>query len=258
MAKEFILKDVKGNDRIFNKDTIFVPGTDGELLQFTYGKGNPVIHPLGVTESGTYTAPAGVDGYNPVVVDVKTDTPVETTVNLDFSSGDMVVTPKTGEVFSKATIAKPDALISENIAEGVDIAGIIGTLASGGSKMIFSTGIITTSEAGVATVSHGLGRVPDIIFIIYTGNDYSTYPRLRSAAGISSALKKKLGTGFASYIADIASGKNYPAANRDFIIDYTSSFGHIIKNATETDFKVGSSSYPILANTTWIAIGGLT
>lgn len=31
---------------------------------------NAVIEPLQVTENGTYTAPAGVDGYNPVTVDV--------------------------------------------------------------------------------------------------------------------------------------------------------------------------------------------
>ena len=29
-----------------------------------------VIQPLEISENGTYTAPAGVDGYNPVVVDV--------------------------------------------------------------------------------------------------------------------------------------------------------------------------------------------
>ena len=30
----------------------------------------PIIEPLEVTKNGTYTAPAGVDGYSPVVVDV--------------------------------------------------------------------------------------------------------------------------------------------------------------------------------------------
>ena len=30
----------------------------------------PIIEPLEVTENGTYTAPDGVDGYSPVVVDV--------------------------------------------------------------------------------------------------------------------------------------------------------------------------------------------
>lgn len=34
------------------------------------GAAEPVIEPLEVTANGTYTAPAGVDGYNPVTVNV--------------------------------------------------------------------------------------------------------------------------------------------------------------------------------------------
>lgn len=104
MAKEYILKDKYGKDRIFDDDTIYVKATDGELMPFTNGTGNPVIQPLevtkngtytpsegvdgfgtvnvavpdipavvqplNITENGTYTAPEGVDGYNPVVVNV--------------------------------------------------------------------------------------------------------------------------------------------------------------------------------------------
>ena len=67
---EFILKDRYGKDRTFDKEAIFVQGADGELMQFTHGTGNPVIESLEITENGTYTAPEGVDGYNPVVVNV--------------------------------------------------------------------------------------------------------------------------------------------------------------------------------------------
>lgn len=59
---------------------------------------------------------------------------VETTVNLDFSEGNMEVIPEDGEVFSKTTIVKPGTLIPENIADGVNIAGIIGTLTGGGGS----------------------------------------------------------------------------------------------------------------------------
>lgn len=41
----------------------------GVLAGKTAG-GEPVIQPLNVTENGTYTAPDGVDGFSPVVVDV--------------------------------------------------------------------------------------------------------------------------------------------------------------------------------------------
>lgn len=70
MANEYILKDKYGNERIFDKETIFVQGADGELMSFTHGTGSPNIEPLNVTENGTYTAPEGVDGYNPVTVNV--------------------------------------------------------------------------------------------------------------------------------------------------------------------------------------------
>lgn len=57
---------------------------------------------------------------------------VEKTIDPDFSAGDMEVIPEDGQVFSKVGISKPTNLLPGNIAEGVDIAGIVGTLASGG------------------------------------------------------------------------------------------------------------------------------
>ena len=40
------------------------------LVSASGGAATPVIEPLEVTTNGTYTAPAGVDGYNPVTVNV--------------------------------------------------------------------------------------------------------------------------------------------------------------------------------------------
>lgn len=57
---------------------------------------------------------------------------VEKSVDLDFSNGNMIVVPEGDDVFSKVEIQKPENLIPDNIAEGVDIAGIIGTLVAGG------------------------------------------------------------------------------------------------------------------------------
>lgn len=57
---------------------------------------------------------------------------VEKTVNLDFSSGDMEVTPDDGKMFSKVNIPKPETLMPEHISKGVNIAGVVGTLTSGG------------------------------------------------------------------------------------------------------------------------------
>ena len=58
---------------------------------------------------------------------------VETTIDPDFSAGDMEVVPEDGKVFSKAIIQKPETLVPENIAEGVNVAGIVGALSAGGS-----------------------------------------------------------------------------------------------------------------------------
>lgn len=66
---KFYLKDWHGKEKEFTDEKIFVRGENGELIQFTQGEG-AVVQPLEVTESGTYTAPDGVDGYSPVTVNV--------------------------------------------------------------------------------------------------------------------------------------------------------------------------------------------
>lgn len=73
MSKKFYLKDWHGKEQEFEQDKIFVRGENGELIQFTQGEGDKpaVVQPLEVTESGTYTAPDGVDGYSPVTVNVQ-------------------------------------------------------------------------------------------------------------------------------------------------------------------------------------------
>lgn len=43
---------------------------DKNILVSASGGASPVIEPLEVTTNGTYTAPAGVDGYSPVTVNV--------------------------------------------------------------------------------------------------------------------------------------------------------------------------------------------
>ena len=73
---------------------------------------------------------------------------VETEVALDFSNGDMEVIPEDDKAFSKVDILKPENLVPENIAEGVDIAGIVGTLAVGGGGGALLEGVyLTASEA---------------------------------------------------------------------------------------------------------------
>lgn len=59
------------------------------------GGSDPVISPLSVTENGTYTAPAGVDGYSPVTVNVTTEEPIPASVS-GYTEFDIGVTKLTG------------------------------------------------------------------------------------------------------------------------------------------------------------------
>lgn len=107
-----------------------LPEADGE----SGGDIPAVVQPLEVTENGTYTAPDGVDGYSPVTVNVAGPSSEELTVDLNFANGDMTLEPEDDAVYDKVTISKPDTLVPENIADGVDIAGILGTFVGDGDK----------------------------------------------------------------------------------------------------------------------------
>lgn len=79
----------------------------------------------------------------------------EAIVALDMAAGDQVIEPTAaGKVLSSVTVQKPETLVPENIAEGVDIAGIVGTLAAGGGggsgDWNVAVGVFT---AGSATAS---------------------------------------------------------------------------------------------------------
>lgn len=61
-----------------------------------------------------------------VVGDYVPDTE-EVTVELDMADGDQTIEPSEGKLLSKATVKKPETLVSENILQGVDIGGVVGS-----------------------------------------------------------------------------------------------------------------------------------
>lgn len=61
-------------------------------------------------------------------------------VVLDLSDGDQVMAAPDGYGVKSAIIKKPDTLLPENIADGVEVAGVVGTHKSGGG------GVDTTDE----------------------------------------------------------------------------------------------------------------
>lgn len=183
----------------------------------------------------------------------------EVTVSLDMSDGDMVIEPTDGKLFSSVTVEKPDTLIPENIAEGVDIAGIIGTLVAGGGdggdkKVAIGTYLGTQTEAN--TISHNLGVIPDLFFLTYisssvpSGSIYVGY-------GMSSKLKNT----YSAYrgIRVLYGSNGYKVYETSSTIEDTSS-NKKIYNATENTIKVGNYEMQLGKNTEylWIAIGGLT
>lgn len=190
----------------------------------------------------------------------------EATVELALADGDQVVMPSAdGKVLSKVTITKPETLLPENIAEGIDIAGIIGTLAAGGgggsAKVAY--GKWTGSYTG-GTITHNLGVVPDLIFVwIYTGTSYSTLKTYN-------AFRWGMSTDFAAVMGmtipqgGIAGSGSYyrisvTAFDNTKGIEEKENFTgfEAIQSADETTFTL-ASNYLTSGNYAWVAIGGLT
>jgi hypothetical protein len=96
----------------------------------------------------------------------------EVAVDLNMADGDQIVTPtETGKSMSKVTVKKPDTLIPGNIAAGVDIAGIIGSLVAGGGggasdlKVKFGTFTTAAITSTGVRISADIGFKPGFLFI---------------------------------------------------------------------------------------------
>ena len=125
-----VLKDRNGTDLVFKgKEKVKIPTESGGKQIFSRGE-------------------------------AITNVPIE----LDFSGGNQSVTAPAGQLVKSAVIYKPDSLVPENIAEGVDIAGVLGTLAAGGGGGGVATGRFT-GNGGYVTVTHDLGSVPKMVFV---------------------------------------------------------------------------------------------
>jgi len=189
----------------------------------------------------------------------------EVTIPADFSAGDMVVEPSEGKYLAKTTVQKPETLIPENIAEGVNIAGIIGSFA-GGSNIKFATGTFTGNANEPVQVKHGLGDVPDII-ILNSGmspsnTSFTKYIEL-CATGMSSALKSASGTTYLmAQLGMIQKGSEKYRSFNEKGIDTTSSMPMhcLINRADAEQFYVGNDSVGTYTGDTynWTAISGIT
>lgn len=172
-------------------------------------------------------------------------------IALDFSSGNQVFSAPNGMAVKSAIVQKPASLTPENIAKGVNIAGIIGALAAGGGgggNMVFKVSTVKPSVG--QNIPHGLGVIPDIFILYATGmvimNSSSNGTTM--VMYIGPELAQKMGTdSFASFTYGSASGvatvtqMNYSSYN----------------NVTDEIFRITKA--PLSGyDYTVIAIGGLT
>lgn len=183
---------------------------------------------------------------------------VEKTVELDFSGGDMEITPDAGKIFSKIMIPKPENLTEANIKEGEVVAGLVGALA-GGANVITAYGSITGTGAA-QTVAHNMGVIPDILVICVIGVYVHTANSGRTIAhftGISTAMFEKLKAHPAMKQTGVTYGQTASTAYDTNAID---SNAGIIRKATTESFTIGNNSGQLATDLTyhWFAIGGLT
>lgn len=152
-----VLKNYSGEDVTYdNVEGVLFNTPDGGTQEFTKGtlvtglsasvdfsNGNQVISaPTGtLAKSATIIKPATLVPENIrngiTIAGIKGEfigDTEELALSLSMADGDMVVTPsEEGKVISQVTVSKPETLIPENIAEGVEIAGVVGTFQGGGS-----------------------------------------------------------------------------------------------------------------------------
>lgn len=192
----------------------------------------------------------------------------EVTVELNMADGDQVVEQTSGVLMEKVTITKPETLIPENVAEGIDIAGIIGTLVAGGggsgggTTPVFAGGTFTGTGTKTTqyTITHGLGVVPDIVFI--RNNTKPQSSRFCYAFGMHTDFVKSTALGDYKQILGSYMSSNWMYSYAIYGIDTTSSgWLPYITNANEKTVSLSSlssSCYCSTADTiTWFAIGGL-
>ncbi len=213
----------------------------------------------GVETLSMYNDEGGIETF---VHDSLVAEPVEKTVELDFSGGDMIVTPEEGQTFSSITIPVPENAIPENIRENVNLAGIVGAMAAGGgggSPAKIAVGEFTLYSG---TVSHNLGVVPDIIIMTYSQHTRitktNTTGKVFFFVGFSRAFVARypeLPSSWGALRFSGSSGDNQVYFNTDYFIDGDTGD---INSANAETFVASSFQYLSGSPATWLAIGGLT
>lgn len=205
--------------------------------------GNPVEYPGVERIKLNTTGGETVEFVDPALIPES----VEKTIDPDFSGGDIVEIPEDGTMFSKVTVQKPENLIPGNIAEGVDIAGIIGTLAAGGGGgqakyAEYSTG--SSNAAAGTRISVDFGFIPDfiIMFSLWTGSVTSFGSNGRAFFGFSEAAGSVMGK---SARSAVLYGSSSTLSYKEKYVGIESAGAastHPIYGANETGFNIGGAT----------------
>ena len=118
------------------------------------GGGEPVIQPLSVTENGTYTVPEGVDGYNPVNVNVpdRYDDGYRDGYQDGYNHG---CDDTRNEIENNPDDPTHKKIYDEGYADGAQSGGCTlptGTTADDAIGFIGDSGTITDTKTGVSIV----------------------------------------------------------------------------------------------------------
>lgn len=156
-GNEIILKNYSGVDVTYeNVDAVMFDTPDGSTQVYTRGELITGVYVSLDLKDGnqTVTTPEGTLATAATIIKPATLVPEnirngitiagvegeflgdteELALSLSMADGDMVITPsEEGKVLSQVTITKPETLIPENIAEGVEIGGVVGTFVGGGA-----------------------------------------------------------------------------------------------------------------------------
>lgn len=172
----------------------------------------------------------------------------------DFSGGNMPFTAPDGTLIKSGTIKKPDTLTPEHIAEGVDIAGIIGTLAAGGGA-VCAMGSFTPTSTGKVTITHNLGVLPDLFIFCKTSNISPSAKSLLRGFCFTDDIRTKLGASAACQVTGYTPSNTYS----NLLYYTTNNASCYISSITSETISVGTSTWPVLADTSyfWFAIGGM-
>lgn len=183
---------------------------------------------------------------------------VEKSIDVDWSGGDMVVTPEAGKVFSSILIPKPENALPENIKEGVVLAGLVGALAAGagggGGAVKVASGTVTLTTASFWRVETNHGFKPDLVLVYFDTAKFSPSSNVFAAFGLSPAIVAAGNTPVTSCLwTRTSSGIEMTTSQRPIDEDH---YAIGISGADEYGFKCNFS--PVAGTWQYLIVGGLT